>query len=305
VIEIEDSGRYSETLDIAVAAGGSIEIRAANRRRPVLALDGLTVMGGEDGACILNGLLITGTTLEVPDVPANQLERLRLLDCTLVPGLALTPDGAPTQPATPSLTLGIAGLETTAERCLMGAVRAHDRASFAASDCVIDSTGATGVAYAGPDGEGPGAALSLDACTVVGKVHTAEVGLISNSILFARLADGDAWPVPVRAARKQVGCVRFSWAPWSALLPRRYRCQPATADDAQRIAPRFTSLRYGTPPYARLALSTPVEVLRGADDESEMGVFHHLYGSQRETNLRIRLAEYLRVSLRAGIFYES
>ena len=44
---------------------------------------------------------------------------------------------------------------------------------------------------------------------------------------------------------------------------------------------------------------------RGADDESEMGVFHHLYGAQRETNLRIRLAEYLRVGLRAGVFYES
>ena len=36
-----------------------------------------------------------------------------------------------------------------------------------------------------------------------------------------------------------------------------------------------------------------------------MGVFHQLYGAQRVTNLRIRLAEYLRVGLRAGIFHES
>jgi hypothetical protein len=34
-------------------------------------------------------------------------------------------------------------------------------------------------------------------------------------------------------------------------------------------------------------------------------VFHHLYGAQRESNLRIRLGEYLRVGLRAGIFYAS
>jgi len=36
-----------------------------------------------------------------------------------------------------------------------------------------------------------------------------------------------------------------------------------------------------------------------------MGVFHHLYGAQRETNLKIRLAEYLRVGLHAGIIHES
>ena len=36
-----------------------------------------------------------------------------------------------------------------------------------------------------------------------------------------------------------------------------------------------------------------------------MGAFHHLFGPQRETDLRIRLDEYLRVGLEAGIFYES
>jgi hypothetical protein len=47
------------------------------------------------------------------------------------------------------------------------------------------------------------------------------------------------------------------------------------------------------------------EVRRGADDESEMGAFHSLYAPQRETNLQIRLREYLRVGLAAGIFYET
>jgi hypothetical protein len=36
-----------------------------------------------------------------------------------------------------------------------------------------------------------------------------------------------------------------------------------------------------------------------------MGAFHDLYQPQRETNLRIRLDEYLRFGLEAGIFYES
>ena len=43
----------------------------------------------------------------------------------------------------------------------------------------------------------------------------------------------------------------------------------------------------------------------GADDEGEMGVFHDLYQPQREANLRVRLEEYLRFGLEAGIFYTS
>ena len=42
---------------------------------------------------------------------------------------------------------------------------------------------------------------------------------------------------------------------------------------------------------------------RGAEDESEMGAFSSLRQPQREDALRIRLEEYLRVGLEAGIFY--
>ena len=305
VIEITDNSRYSETLTIDVVADGSVEIRAINSRRPVLDLGGLTVTGADNSVCTLNGLLITGAPLEVPDAGGNVLARLKLIHCTLVPGIALNSDGTPIQPTTPSLQLAIAGLETEIDRSIVGAVRSRERASLTATDSLIDATGRDGVAFAAMNDEAPGAVLSLAACTVIGKVHAAAIGVISNSILFAALADGDTWAAPVRAARKQVGCIRFSWLPFESIVPARYRCQPDSAASAQRMAPRFTSRHYGTPAYGQLASSTPVEVLRGADDESEMGVFHHLYGAQRETNLRIRLAEYLRVGLRAGIFYES
>ena len=83
--------------------------------------------------------------------------------------------------------------------------------------------------------------------------------------------------------------------------------QPASdsADNARRLAPRFTTLTYGQPAYAQLSLSTADEIRRGADDESEMGAFHHLYAPQRDRNLRIRLREFLRVGLEAGLIYES
>jgi len=46
-------------------------------------------------------------------------------------------------------------------------------------------------------------------------------------------------------------------------------------------------------------------IRRGADDEAEMGAFHSLFAPQREANLQVRLREFLRVGLAAGIFYET
>ena len=36
-----------------------------------------------------------------------------------------------------------------------------------------------------------------------------------------------------------------------------------------------------------------------------MGAFHHLFAPQRETNVTVRLEEYLRFGLEAGILYAS
>ena len=69
--------------------------------------------------------------------------------------------------------------------------------------------------------------------------------------------------------------------------------------------PHFTSLRYGDPGYCQLRQSTSDNIRRGAHDESEMGVLHDLYQPQRETNLHVRLEEYLRFGLEAGLIYGS
>ena len=71
------------------------------------------------------------------------------------------------------------------------------------------------------------------------------------------------------------------------------------------MIPHFTSLRFADPGYCQLGRATPRSIRQGADDEGEMGVMHALFQPQRETNLRIRLDEYLRFGLRAGFFYVS
>src|SRR5262249_2048210 len=82
-------------------------------------------------------------------------------------------------------------------------------------------------------------------------------------------------------------------------------CQPASAPNAARVQPQFTATRYGRPAYCQLALRGASELLTGSDDGSEMGAFHHLFAPQRETNVTVRLDEYLRFGLEAGILYAS
>jgi hypothetical protein len=117
--------------------------------------------------------------------------------------------------------------------------------------------------------------------------------------------------------------------------PRRYGCQPdlaeqsietemresalkmnlpppdliqlaaAKARERKRVEPDFNSLRYGAPTYCQLAQTCADEIARGADDESEMGVFHDLYQPQRTLNLRSRFDEYTPAEAEVGIFYAS
>jgi len=189
------------------------------------------------------------------------------------------------------------------------------------------------VAYSGIDAarETAGGTLTIEKSTIIGKVHTVELQMASNTIFVSALDPSDAWTAPVRSEKKQSGCVRFSYVPPGSLTPRRYRCQPdleiATrinaaekaangpisqaqvnairADVLSWLAPSFSSLWHGAPDYAQLGNSCPLQIRTGASDESEMGAFHDLFQPQRETNLKVRLEEYLRFGLEAGSFYET
>lgn len=73
----------------------------------------------------------------------------------------------------------------------------------------------------------------------------------------------------------------------------------------RRVNPRFNSIRYGSPAYAQLASDCPPEIVRGADDESEMGVFHDLFQPQRAANLEVRLDEFVTAGMDAAIILAS
>jgi len=299
VITIHDSATYEETLAAAVPAGRRLEVRAANEERPTLRLGGELVVDGGDGSAFeLDGLLVEGHPLRV----TGTLDRLRLRHAPLGPGLALGEDGAPASPGAPSLVVESPNAEVVVERSILGAIRVARETELTLRDAIVDAHDPAAPAFAGLAAGEPGGALVALRVTFFGNV----------ACRVLELGDATIFLGSVTAERRQEGCVRFSWVAPGSRVPRRFRCQPAvpsgaTAAEAARTAdrtrPRFTSRSYGDPGYAQLHRATAPEVLRGAEDGSEMGAFSHLMQPQREDNLRIRLDEYLRLGLEAGIFF--
>jgi len=323
IVEIRNNDRFFETITISAGSiqGSQIELRAAEEKRPVIILaqppgGEILITGGAGSEVTINGLLIGGGRLRVPENDSlgnpNQLRRLRLRHCTLAPGAIAEvslPDLSPpvaiaAQGPEPRLVIELPSLIVEIDNCIVGPIRAVPGAEVHISNSIVDASSSSEIAFADP-ADGAGAALEIENSTIIGKVFTETMKLASNTIFFSDLKAGDTWIAAVRAERLQEGCVRFSFVPPGSQLPRLHRCQPEKVADAARVRPVFTSLRYGDAAYCQLSRACAVEITRGADDQVEMGAFHNLYQPRREENLRAALNEYLRFGLEAGIFYAS
>ncbi len=329
VVEITNSDIYTETkgINIQVAANGHIELRAAEGCRPTVLVGAeITAAGGADSALDINGLVISYAPppggggppvalLHAPNKGTNQLSHLGLTHCTLVPGWALLPGGDP-QPAysgLPTLLVETSGLDIEVQKSILGGMWVSGEATTTLSDSLVDATGRSEVAYAEKvdavtGRPSPGGALTLTGCTVVGKIYASLLSLVSDSIVWAELSSADVaavpplWNAPLWAVRRQEGCVRFSYVPTGSILPRQYQCVEEGRGVPQ---PLFESLRYGDPEYGKLSPLTDDVIRRGANDGGEMGAFHFVLAPVRESDLRVRIQEYLPVGLEFGVFYQN
>jgi hypothetical protein len=334
IIEIADSGDYVEQPELLLGAGERLELRAAQGKQPVVrllnvqrsAMDALRITGPDKAndkpgpRVILDGLLIAGRGVEVEGYMAS----VTLRHCTLVPGWGLEANREPLEGSEPSIILSNTTARLVIEQSIIGSIEVSqdavktDPLAIQMSDSILDATGADIAALSDPQGGIAHAVLTVARSTIIGYVQTHAIQLAENTIFASR----------VRVARRQIGCVRFCYVPPESRTPRRYQCQPdlveqpirkqagwnaltdvekarALEPERLRVRPQFNSTRYGTPTYCQLADSCAEEIKRGADDESEMGLFHDLYQPQREANLRARLAEYSPAGMDAGIIYAS
>lgn len=253
--------------------------------------------------------------------------KITIRHCTLVPGWSLHNDCEPRVRSRKlserrSLDLDNLAGQVVIERSILGSIQVSqdavmtDPTRIHISDTILDATHRNLEALGAPGSPVAHARLTLLRSTIFGRVETHAIDLAENSIL-----DGQ-----VCVARRQEGCMRFCYAPAGSRTPRRYRCQPDLVEAAARervergeldatdlpqeigyerlrVTPLFNGLYYGQPTYGQLAHTCAKEIQRGADDESEMGAFHHLYQPQRAANLQARLQEYMPAGMEAGIIY--
>jgi hypothetical protein len=316
VIGVVDSRTYVEDLSVTVPGGSELTIVAlawpqaetanaatvlhledavAAGRRPHL--QGSVTVTGTAGAAdalpgelVLDGLLIEGGVT----VAAGDLGLLALRHTTVVPGTGTVAVAAP---ATTHDDNGQLLLELT--RAITGAVTIPARGPrLDAGTTIID--GRSGAAV-----DAAFAPACLDQVTVLGALAVRELSA-SDCVLTGA----------VTVARRQAGCVRFSYLDDSAVAPRRYRCQPdlaltdihepASGDAVRaRLTPAFTSTTYGEPAYGRLDDRSDPALLTGGSHGAAMGAFGELQEPQRMTNLSTVLEEYLRLGLEAGVIHET
>lgn len=325
IIEIVDSGVYTEQIHIQLEEDEYVTIRAADRQRPVIRLidwqenrpDSLRVRGEAGSRFTLDGLLITGRPVQI----TGTLTGVHLRHCTLVPGWGLHNNCEPRRPAEPGLELFQNGECVTIEHSILGAILVYenqeqnDPLRITISDSIVDATNNERNALSQPVDDIAYADVRILRCTVFGQVRVHALQLAENSIFTGE----------IHVARRQLGCMRFCSIVPCSRTPRRYHCQPDLVKQAaditaqnitnaqakaafiqlelDRVRPHFNSIRYGTAAYCQLARDCADEIKTGADDQSEMGVFHDLFQPQRETNLRTRLDEYTPAGMETGIIY--
>ncbi len=340
VIELADSGVYVEPINIVLERDQSLQLRAANRCRPVMRLldwqtdlpDALSADLSPGSRFTLDGLLITGRSVQIRATGTDQDEggacpaELSIRHCTLVPGWGLHNDCQPSRPAEPSLELFNVRARVRIEKSILGSIQIYedpvrtDPIPLSVTDSIIDAIGDEREAIGAPGRPVAHSILTIRRCTVFGIVQVHAIRLAENSIFTNCL----------NVARRQLGCMRFCYVPKGCRTPKRYHCQPEMGEQAIteklqgidpgisqveldearalerfRIRPLFNSMRYGNPDYAQLADSCADEIGRGADDESEMGAFHDLYNPQREANLSARLDEYTPAGMDTGIIFQT
>ncbi|MBH5369769.1 hypothetical protein [Bradyrhizobium glycinis] len=329
VIEVMDNGVYGEEINIEIGAKRSLEIRSANRRRPVINLldrraghsDAFMVYGEPGSRFILDGLLVSGRGMEF----RGTFDEIAIRDCTLVPGWSIQDDARLRRRTEPSLALTNVSACLRIERSIVGAIHAVqeevaiDPVVLHVSDSIVDATSDDLPAIGADEGAVAPVTLAAKRATFLGHVHVHAVAFAENSIF----ADH------VRVARRQWGCMRYCYVAPNSRTPPRYYCQPDLVEKALqeneqeaehlspaerqalrhaerlRVAPRFATIHFGEPDYGRLATDCAEEIRRGAEDRSELGVFHDLFEAQRAANLRTRLADHVPAGTEVGIVFAS
>ena len=281
----------------------SLTIEAADGFSPCLK-GNLFVFGSALGSqLVLNGLWINGTvsvagnlrlvfrhcTVRGKDSAINYLDKTDFL-----PNLSKEVD--PIQVIDPETH---PGLDITISHSIISSVCLPSSQKFSSQiylsiyDSIIDGGDNYAIASKNPEADDSwGPPSQIEKTTILGRTKVDQI-VSANSVIFADL---------LLVRKQQEGHISFSYVPPGSITPPQYRSQPdsrlANTSESNYgtlqqslCKPIFVSRTYGNPAYAKLSYSTAVEILTGAENGMEMGVFNCLAQPQRLANLQVALKE--------------
>ena len=310
-IVLTENGIYDWNDDVSLTGGRRVRVVAADGCIPIVKLNAERTVSLGDGAQFeMNGVVVIGGSVLFLGDSGNTVARF--IDCTLVPGWNLTADLTPTNPGQPSLRFNGRGMSARLQRSISGPVRLASDVDLLVQNSVIDALDPKAVAV-GRNVNATGDVSAFIACTVIGRVDiTAFAGMAyENSVGASEISSGGGLPatsdtvffaassaatVPVKAERRQVGCLRFCFVPDASLTPRRYRCLQGEIAETW-----FENRKYGNPAYMQLHDRLGSLLMEAGSNGDELGVWNYLRNSSRQANIWRAIEGFLRYGMEAGI----
>ena len=163
------------------------------------------------------------------------------------------------------------GLTVQIDHSIVGPLCLPDTADLLITDSIVDGKGRADTTQASHSQMNAidGSRLSVVRSTIFGQVdvHQLKSGFRGD---FRRT---------VHAEKDTGGLVQYSYFPAGSNM--------ALSENNSSSDLVFTSRRYGQPGYAQLSADCSSAIRRGAENGSEIGVFHHLSQPQRADNVRV------------------
>jgi hypothetical protein len=288
VTRIEDSATYGPVG--SKASVQNLVFIAANNQRPYLRLESdwtLDSGANEDSTLVLDGLWI-GAQSAASITVRGDFESITLRHVTVDPGGPRTLDE--TGGDIPPVSLVVEGnIELlTIESCILGPLRIANEGYIEKAvikDSIVQSRDGAVPALQLPDAD-----LHLQQVTILGTVE-AQCLWATDTLISGRAT----------IENTQCGCFRFSAAHNNtSRLPRPYR---SVWIDKPNLL--FTSTRFGDPGYLQLSEVAPVDIVRGAENGAEMGVYNALINPIKLDSLRAKVEEYMPFGLLPVYIFET
>jgi hypothetical protein len=276
VTQIDDNKTYSPVSDkISII---NLTLQAANKKRPFLRLDKdwklKTII--QNAQLTLDGLWIGGTADTVCNILIQgDYECVTIRHCTLDPGGSKTVTNKILHPVTLIIEGSVQNL--CISNSILGPIRVEPTGlveSVSIEDSIVQSISTTPAIHL------HSGVLMMERVTVFGSIKAHR--LQASEVLVTQKID---------VMDTQTGCFRFSAAPTPPLsrLPRPYECFLFKEDSHHW----FTSQTFGQPGYAQLSETIPINILRGAENGSEMGFSSSLINPIKSDNLKTKIEEYM------------